>query len=309
VAIHNAETITWAFAERPDASAPVPRELIEAGIMTEQEVEGFGAGSTAPWRDQRWTDAAVHIIEKHRPNLLLYHLLALDSTNHRYGAGTLASWNAIAFQDAQLARLLDAVDRAGLRDRTTVLVVSDHGFRSAALAVQPNVALRAAGLIRGDADTIVADAWTMPWGGAAAVYLRAPGDETMRQKARAALDALEGVSQLLEGEQTAALGLPAPGSMDQAPDFVLVAAEGYEFGRDDEGDLVDPVAPDHQGHHGALASDPVMGALFVAWGKDVATGRRLEEVHAVEVAPTVAEWLGVPLPTAEGRSLAGRLAP
>lgn len=307
VAIYNAETITWAFPERPDPDGAVERELVEAGVMTREEIATFGENSTAPWRDQRWTDAAIHIIERHRPHLLLYHLLALDSTHHRYGPGTLASWDAIAFQDGQLARLLEAIDRAGLRDRTTVLVISDHGFRTAERSIEPNVALRSAGLIRGTGDTRVAEAWATAWGGAAAVYLRVPGNEETARQALSALEGLEGVSKIFKGDEIAELGLPEPGSIDQAPDLVLVAADGYEFGNDDEGEVVRPVDADHLGHHGALASNPAMSALFIAWGKDVAAGVQLDEVQAIDVAPTVAEWLGVELSTAKGHSLAARL--
>lgn len=310
VAIHNAETITWAFPERPDPAGAVERELVEAGVMTAEEIASFGKGSTAPWRDQRWTDAAVHIVERHRPNLLLYHLLALDSTHHRYGPGTLASWDAIAFQDGQVARVLAAMERAGLADQTTVLVVSDHGFRTASRTVAPNVALRAAGLITGTGGTaeLSADAWTLSWGGAAGVYLREPGDAELLARARRALTGLEGVAQLLEADEIAALGLPRPGSMDQAPDLVLVAAEGYDFSGRHQGEPVQPTADDHLGHHGALASDPTMRALFVAWGEGVTAGTRLGEVDNIDIAPTVAEWLGVALPTADGKSLAAALA-
>jgi len=47
-----------------------------------------------------------------------------------------------------------------------------------------------------------------------------------------------------------------------------------------------------------------MGALFVAAGRGVPAGTKLGEVHALDIAPTVLELLGVPTPVSmEGRPL------
>ena len=150
VAIHEPETITWAFAERPSPGGAIETEMVAAGLVTPGDIETFNKGTAAAWRDQVWTEAAVHILERHRPNLLLFHLLALDSTHHTYGPGTLASTTAMAFLDAQVGRLLAALDRSGLAASTTVVVLADHGFRTARRTINPNVALRNAGLIRGE---------------------------------------------------------------------------------------------------------------------------------------------------------------
>ncbi|HEX7087682.1 MAG TPA: alkaline phosphatase family protein [Vicinamibacterales bacterium] len=310
VAIYKAETITWAFPEVPDPSGAVERELIEAGRLTEDEVARFNRGSTSAYRDIVWTDAAIHILERHKPNLLLYHLLALDSAHHVYGPGTLAGTTTIAFVDAQVARLLAALDRAGLRDRTTVVVVSDHGFRSATKTIYPNALLRSAGLVTGQGDTLRAEAWSQAWGGSAGIYVRdAARRAELVPKIAALLKDVEGVTRVVSGADVRALGLPDAESSDQAPDIVVAAADGYEFGGRDSGDVVGPVEPNHLGHHGVLNDHPSMRALFIAWGRDVAAGRTIGEVRTQDVAPTIAEWLGVSLPDAEGRSLAAQLAP
>ncbi|MBK5292592.1 MAG: alkaline phosphatase family protein, partial [Acidobacteriia bacterium] len=81
VAIQNPGTITWSFAERPSMTGVIEKELIAAGVVRPQEIEQFAkAGIT--WRDHIWTQAAAHIIRRHKPNLLLFHLLTTDSTHH-----------------------------------------------------------------------------------------------------------------------------------------------------------------------------------------------------------------------------------
>lgn len=309
VAIHQPETITWAFPERPNPEGVVEREMVARGIVTAEDLATFNKGTPAAWRDQVWTDAAIHILETHKPNLLLYHLLALDSTHHTYGLGTLASTTGMAFVDGQVGRLLGALERSGLAERTTVIVLADHGFRNARRTINANAVLRAAGLVRGEGDAREADAWAMSWGGAAGIYLR---DRSARgrllPRVEAAFSGLEGVDRVVTGEGLLALGLPDPATTDQAPDLVVASKDGYDFGYADIGAAVADSAPNRAGHHGVLNTDPSMRALFVAWGQGVKPGVRLGDVRAIDVAPTIAEWLGVPLPTAEGTSLAAALA-
>ena len=213
--------------------------MVAAGQVTADDIATFNKNTAAAWRDQVWTDAAVHILERHKPNLLLYHLLALDSTHHTYGPGTLASTTAMAFLDAQVARLMAALERSGLAESTTVVVLADHGFRTARRTVNLNVALRNAGLIRGEGAARQTDAWTMPWGGAAGIYLT---DRSARAgllpKIEAAVAGLEGVDRVVTGADLLALGLPDPATSDQAPDIVVAVRDGYDVGRADTGALV-----------------------------------------------------------------------
>jgi predicted AlkP superfamily pyrophosphatase or phosphodiesterase len=309
VAIHQPKTISWAFPERPNPDGQVERELIARGSVTADDIATFNRGTPAAWRDQVWTDAAIHILETHKPNLLLFHLLALDSTHHTYGVGGLASATGMAFVDAQVGRLMAALERSGLAAKTTVIVLADHGFRNARRSINPNVVLRQAGLIRGEGEARQADAWTMPWGGTAGIYLRDRSQrDTLLRKMESALTGLEGVDGIFTGPRLTELGLPDPAASDQAPDLVLSSTDGYEFGRADTGEVVTDIAQGVHGHHGVLNTDPSMRALFVAWGRDVKPGAMIGDVRAIDVAPTIAEWLGVALPGAVGRSLAATLA-
>ena len=169
VAIQNAPTITWEFPERPDPSGQIARELVQAGHLSRPDLETFHTRNIT-WRDHIWTLAGAHIIRQHRPNLLLFHLLNLDSTHHRYGPRTPAGTSAMALLDTQVAELLRAIDDAGLTARTTVFVVSDHGFKPVKRQILPNTALQRAGLIQAEGSKVTrADAYVVPEGGSAEV--------------------------------------------------------------------------------------------------------------------------------------------
>ena len=48
------------------------------GLISEDEILNFGK-SPITFRDDLWTRAAAFILEQHKPNLLLMHLLTTDS--------------------------------------------------------------------------------------------------------------------------------------------------------------------------------------------------------------------------------------
>ena len=310
VAILNAPTITWAFAERPDPKAVIPRELVAAGVLSQAELETFATRNIV-WRDHIWTAAAAHILVKHKPNLLLFHLLNLDSTQHRYGPRTPAALTTMAHLDAQVATILEAVEKAGIGPQTTVFVVSDHGFKLVKRQIRLNAALAAAGLMKvQDGKVVQAEAYAVPEGGTALVYVTVPdaaGEILARVKR--AIAGVEGVDTLIEPADFAAHGLPQPAVNPQMGALFVTAKEGYAFTAPaTEPPVVDTVEGS-LGTHGYVASDPDLRALFIASGAGIKRGVKLDEVSTVDLAPTAAQLLGLTLPKVDGRVLSEILEP
>ena len=147
VAIEDAPTINWSFFEIPKKDSPLVKELVAAGAVSADDIANFPKFSIT-YRDEVWTEAAIHILKQHRPNLLLFHLLTTDSSQHSYGARSLAGLTSLALADRQVARLVDAVREAGYLDRTTFIVVSDHGFHTANRQIRPAALLKQKGHYR-----------------------------------------------------------------------------------------------------------------------------------------------------------------
>jgi len=122
VAIYGAHGVQWQFGEKPEADSAIAKDLITDKLVTQKQVEAFGEKSSPAWRDQIWTDAAVDIMTKHTPDLLLVHLLQTDSIQHEYGPLTPAAYAAYAYADQCLGRLVEATRAAGVLDRTTFFV-------------------------------------------------------------------------------------------------------------------------------------------------------------------------------------------
>lgn len=304
VAILNAPSITWEFPERPDPKGAVAQETVEAGILTQADLEAFGSKNIL-WRDRIWTMAAAHIIRRHRPNLMLVHLLNLDSTQHRYGPRTPAAMTAMALLDAQVATILQAVQDSGTGPRTTVFVVSDHGFKAVKRQIRPNAVFAKEGLLKVEGGKVVrAHVYSVPEGGSALVYVTVPDDSgALLAKAQAVLAGVEGIDLFVEAPEFSKYGLPAPTETGQMGALMLTAREGYAFTADSAEPAVVDAPPGSLGSHGYVASDPDLQALFIASGRGIKPGVTLDSVSNLNLTPTIARLLNLQMPEANERVL------
>lgn len=290
VAINNAPTITWAFPEMASPSGPLEREMVAKGAITAADVTDFTKANIV-FRDQIWTAAGAYLIREHKPDLLLFHLLTLDSTQHEYGPNTLAARDAMAFLDSCVAQLVAAVHDAGLDSQTTFLVVSDHGFKGFTKQIRATNAIQAAGLDK--------KVYVLPEGGSGFVYIE---DPSVTARAREVLATVEGVDHIYAPEDYAALGLPRPERDPQFGQLFITAKDGYSFSGTTGGPVTAAV-PQIGGSHAYLASDPDLHPIFIASGYGVRRGVQLGLVSNLDVAPTIARLLGVSLPAAKGKPL------
>jgi predicted AlkP superfamily pyrophosphatase or phosphodiesterase len=275
-------------------------ELVRAGVLENVEDGSFLRKSAAA-ADQAWCAAALHLLRTRPPNFLLLHLLATDSIQHRYGPNSPAAYTALALADAQVALVLRALEDAGIRERTTLFVVSDHGFARPSKLINPNVVLRKAGLMRPGPRR---RAQSVSEGGTAFVYLTEPASvKEDRAKVIALLRGVEGVEEIIEPSEYKALHLPDPARNPQMGDLLLVAKAGYAFSDEFIEDEVATPLPLSLGSHGYLSSNSQMNGVFVAWGRRIKPGTRLGVVDNIDVAPTMAAMLGENLPGADGRVL------
>jgi len=299
VAIHKSGAIDWEFEERPDPASPLVQQLIREGALTDEQAKTFVNSGSQEWRDNIYTHAMTDVIREHRANLILLHLLSLDSANHRYGPEGRASDTAIAFLDDKVGEVLHAVKAAHATKYTTVFVVSDHGFAEVQHLIRANAVLKNAGLLEAAAGDS-RGAWAVPEGGFCPVYLGKDAPAGSAARLRELFAKTEGVEHVYTPEDYTALGLPTPSKSDQAPDLYMVAKDGYSFtGGDSE---VEEDTPD-RGSHGYLNTNPKMQAIFIAWGAGIRPGIALGSIPNLDVAPTAAQILHVALPHAEGKPL------
>jgi predicted AlkP superfamily pyrophosphatase or phosphodiesterase len=304
-----AKTLDDDFPDTPEPlSHSTPRlvdELLAEGILPDKEDKTFRA-LTGPGRDEIWTKAACHLIKKRTPNFLLIHLLNTDGIHHRYGPESPASYTAIALADKFVGQIHEALKNSGAA--FTIFVTADHGFANATRLLQPNVALRQAGLLQIDTSNRVTQAkvQVVPEGGTGLIYFTNP--KSREEDTKKVIDLFskrEGVAQLLGPERFAALGYPSPEKNRGMGELVLVPLAGYAVGGGVEGDeFVKPITGTmNLGYHGFISEDNRMDAIFVASGMGIKKGAKIESLENVDIAPTIMHLFGKSLPHTRGRVL------
>ncbi len=283
-------------------------ELIELGVLADATDRSFTANSAAG-KDLIWTETACHIIRTRKPNFMVLHLLNCDSTHHAEGAQSPPGYTANAYADMCLARVLATIDEAGIRENSTVFVVSDHGFTLTPKAIRPNVLLRQQGLLSSVPVGKIVDAkvHVVPEGGIGLVYCTDPGiSNADANRITQIFAGQEGVASVLEPRQFAEYGLPHPREYSQAPDFVLVAKDGYGVSGSADGEMF--VAPGAEakvpvGSHGFISTEIKMNAVCIIAGAGIQSGARLKNVGNIDIAPTIAGLLGLKAIATDGRVL------
>lgn len=282
-------------------------ELIDMGLLTDETDKAFKAISTVG-RDYIWTEAACHIIRQRKPNLLMLHLLNVDSTHHKFGPQSPEGYTANAYADMCLAQIVAAIDEAGIRDKTTLIVVSDHGFTTTPKAIRPNVLLRQTELLSGDEGRLSeAQVHVVPEGGIGLVYCTHPGEASqLAEKFKQMFIGQEGVADVVLPDGYGDIGLQHPREYRQSPDAVLVAADGYAVSGSVTGDTLvtsNTEAKTAIGSHGFISKLPKMKAMCVLSGANIQPGAHLPTIENIDIAPTIAELLGVEYPLSDGKPL------
>lgn len=314
VAVTRPGTITWSFGEVPDPEGQIPREMIAAGLLTAEDLKAMQPGGgrrKTVWRDHVWTQAAIHMFKRHRPNLLLYHTLNTDAMHHRYGPDSDPGHTALAFADRLLGDLVRAVDESGLRAKTTFIVTTDHGFKKVTQFAYPNVVLKRAGLVQAAGPSVTrCDAWVMPQGGIAFVYILDPARKAeLLPRLKALFAGAEGVDRVIDATEAHSLGLPTPAENQGMGELILYPKAGYSFNAGVAGDAPSGPALNYGGSHGYPNSDRELDGIFIASGAGIRPGQRVERVRNLDVAPTIARLLGLELGPVDGRVLEEILAP
>jgi len=296
VAITKADGITWRFPEKPDPDGVIEQDLVRQGVVSRDDLVHFGKPSQA-WRDRVYTQAAIDIIRKHHPDLMLLHLLALDGIEHKTGYGNDSGKNTIAFLDDRVKDVVDAVRESGDLDRTTFLIVSDHGQQSVFKHINGDVLLREAGL---QAPSAANPAFCIPEGGFALIYQKHATPES-RAALKAAFAEKQGVRAVLTPQEAAEQGWPVPAATNQGPDLLVYAENGYAFAGGDSSQAIMEVK--EVGAHGYSNTEPLMKAIFIAWGAGIAHAGEIPEFDNVAVAPTIADLLHLKMEHIDGKAV------
>jgi len=261
-----------------------PRGLIESAEIAR------GKRFAWPQNDRDRTDLSTFILKTYDPHVFLLHLIELDGAQHTYGPGSPEALVTLARVDGHVGEIIAAVRAAGRAENTTIAVVSDHGFLPVTRMVQPNAALKGAGLLTVNERGVVTGwrAYYHASGGSGYVFVKDPAD---RPRVAALLEALKrnpanGIREVWNAEQLAARG--------SHPDaaFGLDVVDGFYSGAGHDV-LVKP--SNSKGGHGFAPDRPALHSSLVMAGPTVERRGSVGVIRMTQIAPTLASILGVSL--------------
>ena len=299
----------WPLSDEGSIVAETRRHASPPGLFEELEREATGAVRDETWklgemaRDDRVGEMAAYLLEKRKPALLLVHLLTVDHFEHEHGREHPIVRRALAAADRGLARLLEAAERAGVRERTAFVVTGDHGFSDVHTKVAPNVWLTEAGLREAQRDRGKWRATFHISSASAFLVLHDRNDADAVRRVRQVLASqppeVRRLFRVVERDELDRLGA-APGCPLALAFALGVAASGERTGP--------AVTPGEGGDHGYLPDAPGLQTGLVAWGAGVRAGAVVPRMRSADVAPLVAKLLGLPFSAPDGVLPAGVLA-
>jgi predicted AlkP superfamily pyrophosphatase or phosphodiesterase len=303
----------WLVPEDLDNFA-VPTEALRAGStpgLFDALAGAVGAPALMPFThpeagtplDAMTARFAAEVVRRHKPALLLAHFLDYDHRMHA-SPWSAEACAALARTDAWIAHILAAYRAAGILERTTVFIVSDHGFLEVKRRVSLFPLLRAAGWDRLFPGVEASHAFDLKLAGGSAAFYPGPrhgADWPRRLEAlRPRVERIAGGAlRWITPERARSMG-GFPGAL-----FVLCAEPGYAVSAGPPTQTDIWVGAGTRGAHGYCPDEPAMNGLFIASGHGVRRAGAIRRMSMTDVGPTIASFLGASMPAATGSDRSG----
>lgn len=217
------------------------------------------------WVDDRARAlATIYLLESERPNLVLLHLVDLDSEQHDRGPFTPESYAMLEYTDDLIGTIVRAAP-----GNYRIVLTSDHGFEQINRQVNPMALARGANT---PATLRLAAGLVLAGDAASAAFLR--GKEGIGREVP-----LDEINRFAP-ELTAAD--PPVTAFEPAPNHQFSAA------------ITEPYAPISHGEHGLWPGRPNYRSVFIAVGPGIKPSKS-PEISMLAIAGRLAGLLGLPV--------------
>lgn len=287
---------------------PMRDKDVPDGFLEELELEVTGKLNESTFngdymnREDRTGEMAAYVLEKYKPNLMTLHLIATDHFQHEEGRDGEKVAFALAAADRAIGKIWEAAERAGIAERTTIIVSGDHGFVDVHSRLAPNVWLQKAGLIGKEQDRGNWKAAFHTSGASAFLHLKDKNDQATLNQVKALLNALpektKKLFRLVDKQELAEVGADPNAMLAIAP-IPGVAMSSSATGHD--------VVSGQGGTHGYFPEFKQIETGFVAFGAGIHPGKTIHIMGLEDIAPIIAELLQLNFEAPDGVLLPGIL--
>ena len=256
-------------------------------------------GIKQPWRDDFITACAVDTLENKQPDLMLLHLVDMDSMRHRYGVNSQQARAAWQRQDKRISEIIAATKRAGTYANTNFVIVGDHYQIDVQKMIHLNMIFEQEGWLEGiPGKPTYKNNWQVTAKNCdGETYIYTCGKVDLA-KVKASFAHVEGIEAIYDHDQAVEKGA------DPNCAFLVAAKPGYYFtdevNRPAVVEKVEPATLDepnrYRGMHGFDPNEPDYYTSAIFFGPDVNSGVTVENSKMINEAPTLAHLLGVKFP-------------
>lgn len=247
--------------------------------------------------------------ERKSPFFMTQYFVSYDCCAHHDGVFSreaLSNLEKIDFMIGELFKKADEIAGGNM----IKCVVSDHGFIPIDTNICLNTLFRKEGLIKTDGEGNIREweAVSQQGHGSAEIRLKRRDDEGLYKKVlKILLDAKRsqrsGIRNIYTRDE-----LKKERTMPDA-DFAADAEAGFKFDNDAEGPLHKPSTVEndywktYRGTHGFHPSHIEMNSCFFIKGEGVPKKREIRGMKLIDVAPTLAGFMDITLPDADGEDI------
>lgn len=249
--------------------------------------------------------SAAYTLKKYKPNLLMVAFSELDHERHKYGFYSKQALKSLYSTNERVGLVMQAAKDAGIFDKTTFVILGDHGFLDFTKNISLNNVFKSNDLLKlnNEAQVTECKAYAHSAGGSAQIYLY-DNNKSLEDKVFNILNKLKeqeiyGIEAIFNKQQAKEKGVVGDFS------FIVEAKKGYHFVASALKPLIEEVkltAKEFATHgYDPLKNDYYTMTIFS--GYKFISNEIINKINLIDVAPTLASILNSKLPEADGRIL------
>ena len=253
-------------------------------------------GKKQPQLDNFLIKCATYTLKKYKPNLMMLHLLDLDTHKHLLGIKSEQLHDVLERLDDKVGQMIKTLDEEGILHDTVIAVFGDHSQMDTHTMIKLNSKFHEKDWLQiNEAGEIVSyDVIAKSCDGSTYVYVV---DQTLKHDVHCYLESLvkehdECLEQVFTSQEIVALGA------DFKADFMLEAVSGYYFIDTVIGKFLEPALS--KGMHGYLPTKENYQTFCLMSGPNIKQGVTLPSGRLIDHGPTFAHAVGLTLSNVDG---------
>ena len=268
-------------------------------------------GLSQPALDNFVHESVKYTIDKYKPNLLLIHYTDVDTNRHYHGYNSKEANDALLRHDKRLGEIIKALKEANIFEESTIVALGDHSALDGNYMIRLNSLFRENGLLKVNKKGIITSykAVAKNCDGSSYVYLKDKNDTDTYKKVKELLENLKNsdkspIDFILNSKEAEDEGA------DPNCSFMVEGNLNYYFVDETLGKVIEKVKESEVGKvphrtkatHGYHPKKPNYNTFFMAFGKGIKKGVKIDGGKLINHGPTLAKILGVDLGKTDGEA-------